>query len=234
MSRPVKKEASALEIEIRRAQPDEAEAISRLIREAFGPFESEYTAEAFEYTTPSADAIRPRFDEGPIWVAFENGVMVGTVSGLTEPDRFYIRSMAIKPSAQRLGIGQRLLETLETFARGIGYNTLYLYTTFVLPGAKRAWPPENAPVSGSRRTQGRGRDAVNRTRNALDATADTDAGTWDARAGYAGFGAPLRRLCLPIPIRRPRPLRTGCACRQATCFRTTRTSLSGRITERKV
>jgi ribosomal protein S18 acetylase RimI-like enzyme len=139
MSRPVKKEVSVREIEIRRAVPAEAEAISLLIREAFAPFESEYTAEAFEYTTPSADAIRPRFDEGPIWVAIDNDVMVGTVSGLRESDRFYIRSMAIKPTAQRLGVGQKLLETLEAFAFDAGYDTLYLYTTFVLPGAKRLY-----------------------------------------------------------------------------------------------
>jgi ribosomal protein S18 acetylase RimI-like enzyme len=137
MLRPVKKEASVPEI--RRARPEEAEAISLLIREAFGPFESAYTAEAFEYTTPDAEKVRGRFDEGPIWVAVENDVMVGTVSGLPEPDRFYIRSMAIKPNAQRLGIGQRLLDTLESFAREAGYDTLYLYTTFVLPGAKRLY-----------------------------------------------------------------------------------------------
>lgn len=139
MSKPMKKEVSGHEIEFRRAVPDEAEAISLLIREAFGPFESQYTADAFGYTTPSADVIRERFAEGPVWAAFENDVMVGTVSGLPEPDRFYIRSMAIKPSAQRAGIGQKLLETLEAFARKEGHTKLYLYTTFVLPGAQRLY-----------------------------------------------------------------------------------------------
>jgi GNAT superfamily N-acetyltransferase len=139
MSDPVKKEASVREIEVRRAVPDEAGVISQLIREAFGPFESQYTADGFEYTTPDAGRVGERFAEGPIWAAFENGSMVGTVSGLPEPDRFYIRSMAIKPIAQRAGIGQKLLETLETFAREAGFRKLYLYTTFVLPGAKRLY-----------------------------------------------------------------------------------------------
>jgi GNAT superfamily N-acetyltransferase len=139
MSGPEKKKASRREIEIRRAVPDEAGEIASLIREAFGPFESQYTAEAFEYTTPGSEKVSERFAEGPIWTAFDDGVMVGTVSGLPEPDRFYIRSMAIKPAAQRAGIGQRLLETLEAFARDAGYKKLYLYTTFVLPGAKRLY-----------------------------------------------------------------------------------------------
>ena len=126
-------------VEIRRAVENDSDAISALIREAFGPFESEYTADAFEYTTPGTEVIRERFVEGPIWVAFENGVMVGTVSGLPEPDRFYIRSMAVKPSAQGGGVGQRLVEVLEAFAREAAYKKLYLYTTFVLPGAKRLY-----------------------------------------------------------------------------------------------
>ena len=139
MSQRAGKKGQVHDFEIRRAVPDEAGAISQLIREAFGPFKSQYTADGFEYTTPDADKVSERFAEGPIWAAFQDGSMVGTVSGLPEAERFYIRSMAIKPSAQRLGIGQRLLETLEAFARDAGYKTLYLYTTFVLPGAKRLY-----------------------------------------------------------------------------------------------
>ena len=126
-------------MEIRLAREEESAAIASLIHEAFEPFESQYTAGAFEYTTPNAELICERFAEGPIWVAVEDGSMVGTVSGLPEEERFYIRSMAIKPSAQRGGIGQQLLESLEAFARNAGFAKLYLYTTFVLPGAKRLY-----------------------------------------------------------------------------------------------
>ena len=126
-------------MEIRRATPADAETIANLIYEAFSPFESDYTPGAFEYTTPKADAIGSRFKEGPIWIADIDGEPVGTVSGMLDGDRFYIRSMAIKPSVQRGGIGQRLLETLEAYAREKGFEKLYLYTTFVLPGAKRLY-----------------------------------------------------------------------------------------------
>ena len=127
------------DIRVRLATPDDTETVANLIYEAFAPFESEYTPGAFEYTTPKADAIRPRFDEGPIWIAEQDGESVGTVSGLPEGERFYIRSMAIKPSAQRGGIGQKLLDALEAEARRRGFEKLYLYTTFVLPGAKRLY-----------------------------------------------------------------------------------------------
>jgi len=66
---------------------------------------------------------------------------------LPEEERFYIRSMAIKPTVQRGGIGQRLLDTLEEFAREAGFRKLYLYTTFVLPGARRLYEKNGFYVS---------------------------------------------------------------------------------------
>ena len=136
MSRPEAKEVLGHDVEIRLAEPDDAETISDLIREAFAPFEAEYTPGAFEYTTPKVDEVRGRFAEGPIWIATDGDTVVGTVSGLPDGDRFYIRSMAIKPSAQRGGIGQKLLDALEGYARENGFEKLYLYTTYVLLGAK--------------------------------------------------------------------------------------------------
>ena len=127
------------EVRVRLAVSDDAATVADLIYEAFVPFRSEYTDGAFEYTTPKADAILPRFEEGPIWIADLNGDAVGTVSGLPDGERFYIRSMAIKPSAQRVGIGQKLLDVLEAHAREAGFEKLYLYTTYVLPGAKRLY-----------------------------------------------------------------------------------------------
>ena len=135
MSRPGK--ASVLEI--RPAEARESQAIADLIYEAFAPFEFDYTPGAFGYTTPKVDEIEKRFDEGPIWLALLEDEIVGTVSGLPEGVRFYIRSMAIKPSVQRGGIGQALLNTLEAYARENGFERLYLYTTFVLPGAKQLY-----------------------------------------------------------------------------------------------
>src|SRR5687768_2411231 len=129
MSRPEARKVLEPEIEIRFAAPDDSQAISDLIHAAFAPFESEYTPGAFEYTTPKADVIRPRFEEGPIWLALQNDETVGTVSGLPDGERFYIRSMAIKPSAQRAGIGQKLLDALETYAGEKGFEKLCLYTT---------------------------------------------------------------------------------------------------------
>ena len=133
------RKAPVHEAAVRRAEPGDEDTIAGLIFEAFAPFRDEYTPDAFDYTAASVDRVRERFAEGPMWLAFIGEKPVGTVSGLPEEERFYIRSMAIKPTAQRGGIGQRLLDTLEAFALDDGYKKLYLYTTFVLPGAKRLY-----------------------------------------------------------------------------------------------
>jgi GNAT superfamily N-acetyltransferase len=124
------------QLEIRLAQPGDEDTIAGLILAAFEPFRDQYTPDAFEYTAATIDRIRQRFDEGPMWLASYEGEIVGTVSGLPEGERFYIRSMAIRPTVQRLGIGQALLDVLEQYARGVGFEKLYLYTTHVLPGAR--------------------------------------------------------------------------------------------------
>ena len=131
------KKASQLKIKL--ATSDDSEVIAELIRAAFAPFESQYTAGAFEYVTPTADLVRPRFEEGPLWIAELNGEPAGTVSGIPEDGRFYMRSMAVKPMAQRVGIGQKLVDAFESYARENGFEKMFLYTTFVLPGATQLY-----------------------------------------------------------------------------------------------
>lgn len=139
MSKPEAKKASAPEAEIRLAVPGDEAVIAALIFEAFLPFCDLYTPDAFDYTAASSERISERFAEGPMWLAFDGGEAVGTVSGLPEPERFYIRSMAVRPETQGRGVGQKLLEVLEAHARDAGFAKLYLYTTHVLPAAKRLY-----------------------------------------------------------------------------------------------
>ena len=120
--------------------PDDADAISEILREAFAPFESLYTAEAFAATVISPEKIRERFDEaGAIWAALKSERIVGTVSVLPDGDWLYIRSMAVLPVAQGLGIGRKLLETVENYAARNGFEKLFLYTTPYLPAAIRLY-----------------------------------------------------------------------------------------------
>lgn len=136
MSRPEAKKVSVPDVEIRLAVQGDEALIASLIFEAFLPFREQYTPDAFDYTAAMAERISERFVEGPMWLAYIDGEAVGTVSGLPEEERFYIRSMAVKPSAQGKQVGQKLLDALESYALREGFEKLYLYTTYVLPGAR--------------------------------------------------------------------------------------------------
>ena len=121
--------------EIRIARPGDETSIAQVLFEAFSAFRAEYTPEAFEVVTPSAEELSTRFDEGPMWVAELDGQIVGTVSTLPEPDWIYIRSMAVAPSTQGLGIGHLLLNAVEKYAIEGGFERLFLYTTYFSTGA---------------------------------------------------------------------------------------------------
>lgn len=137
MSKPEVKKA--LELNVRLATDDDAQAIADVLFEAFSLHRTFYTPEAFAAVTPSAAAIEGRFAEGPIWVAELNGVVVGTVSLTTEPEGLYIRSMAVRPNAQGQGIGHKLLDAVDVFTSTSKIDRIFLYTTYFVKGAKEMY-----------------------------------------------------------------------------------------------
>src|SRR5688500_11426161 len=142
------------DVRIRTALPGEAEEIARVLCEAFAPFENLYTPEAFAATVISPQKIRERFNEaGAIWAARQNGKIIGTVSAVPDGERLYIRSMAVLPAAQGLGIGRKLLEAVESYAAGNGFERLFLYTTPYLPAAIRLYE-QNGFMRGELKTEG--------------------------------------------------------------------------------
>ncbi len=126
-------------LEIRFAEIRDSEAIAKLLCDSFGRFASDYTPQALKAVTPTKDEIAGRLDEGPVWVAVSNGQIVGSVSALLEPDWLYIRSMAVAPKAQGLGIGNSLLQVVESYAFEKGFDRLFLYTTYFSQSAIRLY-----------------------------------------------------------------------------------------------
>lgn len=126
-------------VEVRLAVADDALVIAEVIRSAFQPLKANYTKAAYAAVTPDAEEILGRLAEGPIWVAFADDAMVGTVSVVAEPDWLYIRSMAVSPASQGFGVGRKLLVVVEDYATKKGFDKLYLYTTFFLKSAMRLY-----------------------------------------------------------------------------------------------
>ena len=122
-------------VDIRRAGPDDAEAVAAILLAAFEPLRAQYTPAAFAATTPPAAVLRARLSEGPTWLALLDGKPVGTVSAVARGTDLYVRSMAVLPEARGLGIGARLLDETEAFARANGLGRLTLSTTPFLDAA---------------------------------------------------------------------------------------------------
>src|SRR5215813_1385207 len=91
-------------IMIRLATSSDAADISKVLRESFREYESQYTPEGFAATTPDADEVLSRLTQGPIWLVLINVDMVGTVSVVKKNESLYVRGMAVLPQARGLRI----------------------------------------------------------------------------------------------------------------------------------
>jgi ribosomal protein S18 acetylase RimI-like enzyme len=109
------------------------------LHRSFVEYESAYTKEAFAATISTPEQLRERMNEGPVWVAVQSGIIVGTVSGVAKGEALYIRGMAVDPAARGGGVGRALLRRAEEFAVQSGFKSLLLSTTPFLSGAIRLY-----------------------------------------------------------------------------------------------
>src|SRR5437660_5948012 len=123
------------EIEIRRANSDDADAIANVLYESFLEFRPLYTDGGFSGTAIAAGQVRIRMGEGPVWVVLRNRVPVGTVSAIVKGVSAYIRGMAVLPAARGSRAGSRLLAEVEKWAAVEGCERLFLSTTPFLDSA---------------------------------------------------------------------------------------------------
>jgi 2-haloacid dehalogenase len=115
---------------IRRAEPQDAKAIARVLQQSFVEYESLYTPEGFAATALTPQKVQERLQEGPAWVVvLTNGTVVATASAVEKSQGLYIRGMAVAPAARGARIGEKLLEELERFARESGAQRMFLSTT---------------------------------------------------------------------------------------------------------
>jgi ribosomal protein S18 acetylase RimI-like enzyme len=123
------------EVLIRTATPADARAVAAVLRSAFLEFQELYTPQAFVATVQPESGILTRLNEGPLWVAEKESVVLGTVSAVRAEDSVMVRGMAVDCRARGLGIGKTLLKVAEGFARELGCGRVSLYTAAFLRAA---------------------------------------------------------------------------------------------------
>jgi len=121
------------------AAPEDAAQIAAALRRSFAEYEPLYTPAAFAATVCTPGQILERMSEGPVWVAVENGTIVGTVSAVPRVRALYVRGMGVDPAMRGRGTGRALLERAEEFASRNGFDRLLLSTTPFLLSAIRLY-----------------------------------------------------------------------------------------------
>jgi GNAT superfamily N-acetyltransferase len=127
------------DVKVRSAVPEDAPAVASLLYASFVEFRPLYTPAGFAATAVTADEVLVRLGGGPVWVAFWEDSLCGTVAAVARGAALYVRGMAVLPSVRGKGVGEALLRTAEAFAMEHGHTTLLLTTTPFLDSAIRLY-----------------------------------------------------------------------------------------------
>ena len=131
-------------MEIRLADPSEHAAVGELTAAAYAPF-TEGPRDPYVDTLRDAAG---RAAQADLWVAVEDGVVVGTVTDPPPGSRYReiggadegeFRMLAVAPSAQGLGVGRALVEFLLARYRERGYRGVVLSTLAEMSAAHRVY-----------------------------------------------------------------------------------------------
>ena len=110
---------------IRRALPEEAEAVRTLSAEAYLPV---YLPLYGRPPMPAREDYAPRIARGKVWVAEIDAELVGVLVLEQLPDYLLVYSIAIRPAFQGQGLAATLLDFTDRHARDTGFSEVRLYT----------------------------------------------------------------------------------------------------------
>ena len=99
-------------------------ALGAVAAEAYRAYVPRIGREPAPMTADYAQAVR----SGLSWVAEADGEIVGLLVMVVRPDHLLLENVAVLPSAQRRGVGARLLALAEDEARARGLAEIRLYT----------------------------------------------------------------------------------------------------------
>jgi nitroimidazol reductase NimA-like FMN-containing flavoprotein (pyridoxamine 5'-phosphate oxidase superfamily)/GNAT superfamily N-acetyltransferase len=134
-----KRKDGAPAIEIRVAAPEDSEQVASVLESAFAEYRSSYTDGGFAATVITRDKVEARMNEGPMWIALQDGVIVGAVAAVSRAEALHVRGMGIVPEARGKKIGELLLKHVEEFALRQEHTRMTLNTTPFLARAIRLY-----------------------------------------------------------------------------------------------
>jgi ribosomal protein S18 acetylase RimI-like enzyme len=112
-------------VELRRADPQDAEMIRDLVRAAYAQWIPILGREPMPMKADYERAVR----EHQIDILSKDGRMLGLIETMLRPDHLWIENIAVRPDSQGNGLGQRLLAHVERKAAEAGYTEARLLTS---------------------------------------------------------------------------------------------------------
>ena len=120
-------------VEIKRAPAGfcDWEVLLKLLRDAFadqdGRIDPPSSVQGLD-----TEALASRTKNEQLFLAVEDGQLLGCVFAKPQPGSVYVGKLAVWPHRQGQGIGRRLMQAAEDFARGTGHTAVELDTRIEL------------------------------------------------------------------------------------------------------
>jgi GNAT superfamily N-acetyltransferase len=149
-------------VRIELARPDEAERIAALLRAAY----AEHASAGLNFSAASVTAaqVRERVLDGEVYVAHDEGTLVGTYNLRIKTDALgdagYLNSLAIDPALRHTGLGRLLLDHAEIEASGRGLRRMRLDTAIPLIDLVRWYERRGYRAVAQTHWQGKAYDSV--------------------------------------------------------------------------
>ena len=129
--------ANWADIDIRLANSEDAPVIEAVLSQSFEEYKTHYTDGAFQAAVPPLNVILRRMEEGPVWVAEENGEVVGTISVRRKGNTLLLRGLAVLPAERGRAVGKQLLIHVARYAFENGCRRMALTASPFLARALR-------------------------------------------------------------------------------------------------
>jgi len=114
----------------RLARPEDAAAVSALVRAAYMPMAAVIGREP----GPIGDDYAALIARGCVRILEEDGRLVAILVLIDEPEALLLDNVAVAPEAQGRGLGRRLLAFADAEARRRGQRAIRLYTNVKMVG----------------------------------------------------------------------------------------------------
>jgi GNAT superfamily N-acetyltransferase len=109
---------------IRLAGLEDRPAVEAIVQSAYAP----YLPRIGRKPGPMLDDYAARIDAGQVHVIESDGAIHGILVLIPRQGSMLLDNIAVRPGAQGLGHGRKLLEFAERAARDAGYESIRLYT----------------------------------------------------------------------------------------------------------